>query len=100
MVKQINKDHEDPEMLEDGTIWRTPHTDDEVFEVTNIKLHYLAIESFLSVGTELEIASKEQQGTIGHIVSLLTNGTVIVAEKTDSLDGGLRKKVEINANTA
>ncbi len=97
-VEQINKDHEDPELLEDGAIMMTPHTDNEVFEVANIKLHHLAIESFLRVGTEVEIASGEQQGMIGHVVSISTDGTVMVEEKMDSLEGGSRTKVEINAH--
>ncbi len=64
-IEQITKDHEDPEMNDNGSMWRAPHTDYEVFHVANIKLHHLVLETFINVGTEVEVAWGDQQGRIG-----------------------------------
>ncbi len=96
-IEQITEDHEDPEMNDDGSMWRTPHTDDEVFHVANIKLHHLALETFINVGTEVEVAWGDQQGRIGRVVSVSTNGLITVGDETDSVNSGSRATVEVNA---
>ncbi len=84
-------------MNDDGSMWRTPHTDDEVFHVANIKLHHLALETFINVGTEVEVAWGDQQGRIGRVVSVSTNGLITVGDETDSVNSGSRATVEVNA---
>ncbi len=54
-MEKIIKYREDPEMLDDGSMWMTRHMDDEVFDVANIKLEQLALENFLSKGSEVEV---------------------------------------------
>ncbi len=98
--KKIIKYREDPEMLDDGSMWMTRHTDDEVFDVANIKLEQLALENFLSKGSEVEVMEGEQIGMTGRVVSVSTKGTITIAETNSNLlVNGSPMLVEIQVRT-
>ncbi len=99
-MEKIIKYREDPEMLDDGSMWMTRHTDDEVFDVANIKLEQLALENFLSKGSEVEVMEGEQIGMTGRVVSVSTKGTITIAETNSNLlVNGSPMLVEIQVRT-